>query len=46
MIGAIVLTLRRRTGVHRQNVNAQVTRRREDVVTVQHVTTGSGAPLP
>jgi len=43
MIGAIVLTLRRRTGVRRQVIGVQVSRRREDVVEVRQVTPGSGA---
>lgn len=43
MVGAIVLTLRRRTGVRRQDISAQVSRRREDVVEVRQVSPGSGA---
>ena len=43
MIGAIVLTLRHRPGVRRQKVADQVSRRREDVVEVRDITTGSGA---
>ncbi len=43
MIGAITLTLRRREGVRRQNAREQVTRRREDVVEVRHIASGSGA---
>ena len=42
MIGAIVLTLRHRPGVRRQKIADQVSRRREDVVEVRDVTTGSG----
>ena len=42
MIGAIVLTLRHRPGVRRQTIADQVSRRREDVVEVRDVTTGSG----
>ena len=42
MIGAIVLTLRSRPGVKRQSVEAQNTRRREDVVDVVKVTRGGG----
>lgn len=42
MIGAITLTLRTRPGVHRQSVPEQLSRRREDVVTVEKVETGSG----
>lgn len=43
MIGAIVLTLRGRPGVLRQNVAKQVSIKREDVVEVRKVTSGSGA---
>ena len=42
MIGAIVLTLRHRPGVRKQNVGEQISRRREDVVVVRMVTTGEG----
>jgi NADH-quinone oxidoreductase subunit J len=42
MIGAIVLTLRQREGVRRQNITRQVTRRREEVIAVRKVTTGGG----
>ncbi|AWU94212.1 NADH-quinone oxidoreductase subunit J [Azospirillum ramasamyi] len=42
MIGAIVLTLRHRPGVRKQNVGEQISRRREDVVVVRKVTTGEG----
>ncbi len=42
MIGAIVLTLRHRPDVKRQKIGTQVDRRREDVVEVRKVTTGSG----
>ncbi len=42
MIGAIVLTLRSRPGVKRQSVEAQNTRRREDVVDVVNVTRRGG----
>ncbi|CBS87421.1 NADH-quinone oxidoreductase subunit J [Azospirillum lipoferum] len=42
MIGAIVLTLRHRPGVRKQNVGAQISRRREDVVVIRKVTTGEG----
>ncbi len=45
MIGAIVLTLRHRTGVERQSIRLQVGRKRADVLSVQHVTTGAGAPV-
>jgi NADH-quinone oxidoreductase subunit J len=43
MIGAIVLTLRERTGVRRQSIAAQVGRRREETVEVVKVRTGQGA---
>ncbi len=43
MVGAIVLTLRRRTGVRRQVIGDQLSRRREDVVEVRKVAPGSGA---
>lgn len=42
MIGAIVLTLRHRPGVRKQNVGAQIARRREEVVAIRKVTTGEG----
>ena len=42
MIGAIVLTLRTREGVHKQSISQQVSRRREDAVEVKEVTSGSG----
>jgi NADH-quinone oxidoreductase subunit J len=42
MIGAIVLTLRQREGVRRQNISAQLARRREDVVVVRKVSSGGG----
>ena len=42
MIGAIVLTLRRRPGVRRQRIAAQVARRASDVIEVKDVPTGSG----
>ena len=42
MVGAIVLTLRRRTGVRRQVIGDQLSRRREDVVEVRKVAPGSG----
>jgi NADH-quinone oxidoreductase subunit J len=45
MIGAIVLTLRHRAGVRRQKIAAQVGRKRSDVLVVQHVPTGAGAPV-
>jgi len=43
MVGAIVLTLRRREGVKRQRIARQVGVRREDVIEVKDVPTGSGA---
>ena len=42
MIGAIVLTLRTRPGVRKQNIGKQVSRRREDSVQVVSVQTGRG----
>lgn len=42
MIGAIVLTLRSRAGVRRQNISDQVARRPGDAIEVVKVTTGSG----
>ena len=42
MIGAIVLTLRHREGVRRQDMHAQVNRRREDAVEVVDVKSGEG----
>ena len=42
MIGAIVLTLRVRSGVRRQKIAAQVARRREDAIEVRDVPIGSG----
>ncbi|HEV7370885.1 NADH-quinone oxidoreductase subunit J [Arenibaculum sp.] len=42
MIGAIVLTLRQREGVRRQEISRQVTRRREEVVAIRKVPTGGG----
>ncbi len=44
MIGAIVLTLRQRSGVRRQSIGRQTGRRREDSVEVKKVPTGSGVP--
>jgi NADH-quinone oxidoreductase subunit J len=43
MVGAIVLTHRRRPGVRRQDVAAQIERRREDVIEVVKVTPRTGA---
>ena len=42
MIGAIVLTLRHREGVKRQDMHTQVNRRREDAVEVVEVKSGEG----
>lgn len=45
MIGAIVLTLRGRKDVKRQNVSEQVGRRREDAIEVVRVESGKGLQL-
>jgi NADH-quinone oxidoreductase subunit J len=42
MIGAIVLTLRSREGVRRQNISNQVARRRSEVVAIRKVPTRGG----
>ena len=42
MIGAIVLTLRKRPEVRRQRISDQVSRRVEDVIEIKDVPTGSG----
>jgi len=42
MIGAIVLTLRQREGVRKQNISAQLARRRQETVAVRKVPTGGG----
>jgi NADH-quinone oxidoreductase subunit J len=42
MIGAIVLTLRRREGVRRQSIPEQIGRRREDTVEIKKVPSRSG----
>ncbi len=42
MVGAIVLTLRSRPGVRRQKIATQVNLRRDDVIEVKDVTTGTG----
>jgi NADH-quinone oxidoreductase subunit J len=42
MVGAIVLTLRERPGVRRQRIGDQIAVRREDVVEVKDVPTGTG----
>lgn len=46
MIGAIVLTLRDRPGVKRQNIAAQVSRRPEDAYELIDVESGKGVSLP
>ncbi len=43
MVGAIVLTHRRREGVRRQRIGVQVGRRRDEVLEVRKVAPGSGA---
>ena len=42
MIGAIVLTLRDRKGVLRQNIGNQITRKRSDVLEIRKVQKGQG----
>ena len=42
MIGAIVLTHRRRTGVHKQRVATQIDRRKEDTIEVVKFPAGGG----
>ncbi len=42
MIGAIVLTLRDRGGVLRQNIGNQITRKRSDVLEIRKVQKGTG----
>jgi NADH-quinone oxidoreductase subunit J len=42
MIGAIVLTLRQRSGVRRQNIAQQNARRAEDTVTLVNPPSGEG----
>lgn len=42
MMGAIVLTLRRRSGVRKQDISAQLARRREETMAVIKVPTGEG----
>jgi NADH-quinone oxidoreductase subunit J len=42
MVGAIVLTLRNRSGVRRQSVSRQTDRRRGDSLEIKNVPTGSG----
>ncbi|MES2729665.1 MAG: NADH-quinone oxidoreductase subunit J [Pseudomonadota bacterium] len=45
MIGAIVLTLRERSGVRRQKVDAQVARTIDESMSVRQVPTGKGVSL-
>ncbi|GJM01991.1 MAG: NADH:ubiquinone oxidoreductase subunit J [Rhodomicrobium sp.] len=42
MVGAIVLTLRQRDGVRRQDISAQVARSPEDSIEIKKVETGQG----
>jgi NADH-quinone oxidoreductase subunit J len=42
MIGAIILTLRQRSGVRRQDIQAQIARQPEQVLTVRKVRSGEG----
>ena len=42
MVGAIVLTLRPRPGVRRQDISAQVGLKREDAVEIKKIDTGTG----
>jgi len=42
MIGAIVLTLRHKEGVKRQDISAQVNRRPQDTLEIRQVETGKG----
>ncbi|MEM7650984.1 MAG: NADH-quinone oxidoreductase subunit J [Pseudomonadota bacterium] len=42
MIGAIVLTLRKRPGVRKQNITEQQNRKAEDVLDIRKVTPGTG----
>jgi NADH-quinone oxidoreductase subunit J len=46
MIGAIVLTLRRRVGVRRQRIPQQLARRRRQTVAIVKVPVGAAAPEP
>jgi NADH-quinone oxidoreductase subunit J len=43
MVGAIVLTLRRRPGVRKQKISEQVNRRVADTLEIVKVETGKGA---
>ena len=42
MVGAIVLTLRSRPGVRKQNISDQINRRREDTIEIRKIQPGSG----
>ncbi len=42
MIGAIVLTLRKREGVRRQNIGEQISRPRESTIEIKNIPSGSG----
>jgi len=46
MIGAIVLTHRRRAGVRRQSISSQVARQPEEAVALVKVETGKGVDVP
>ena len=43
MVGAIMLTLRQREGVKKQNISAQIARRKEDTLEIKKVPSGGGA---
>ena len=45
MVGAIVLTNRKRGGVRRQNINAQINRRPEDATRNMQPEVGKGVEL-
>jgi len=45
MIGAIVLTLRARVGVRRQNINTQVGRRRTETLEIVKIPVGAGVDI-
>lgn len=45
MIGAIVLTVRHEKRVRRQNIHAQITRRKEDTVKLVNVKVGEGVDI-
>jgi NADH-quinone oxidoreductase subunit J len=42
MVGAIVLTLRRKAGVKRQDVNAQIARTKATAIEIRQVRPGQG----